>query len=113
MSESAIVKEVYAFLKDAEARGQCYFIRNNTGTLRAGRRRVRFGKKGSPDFIIALAGGVTLWVEVKTSRTSQSEAQQASADELKNLNHKYLVVRSLDELLEAIAIFQQQGMDTD
>lgn len=55
---------------------------------------------GSPDFVVALPAGRTLYVEVKTSTGKLSTEQAAWIRRLQNLGHKTGVVRSLREFVQ-------------
>jgi hypothetical protein len=55
---------------------------------------------GSPDFVVALPGDRTLWVEVKTAKGKVRPEQAAWIRRLQNLGHKAGVVRSLQEFVE-------------
>jgi hypothetical protein len=57
---------------------------------------------GTPDFVIALPAGVTLWIEVKTNTGKLSTEQQAWMRWLKNHDHSCAVVRSLKEFLALV-----------
>ena len=54
---------------------------------------------GAPDFVIALPGGRTLWVEAKTSRGKMTPEQERARDMLIRLGHRQIVVRSIDEFI--------------
>lgn len=58
---------------------------------------------GTPDFIIALPRGITLWVECKTAKGRMTEDQVAWAIKLDRLGHKWEVVRSFNEFLKLAA----------
>lgn len=57
---------------------------------------------GVPDFIIAMLGGRTLYVEVKTRTGKQSPAQKGFQVLLEMNGHEYHLVRSFAEFLTAI-----------
>jgi Holliday junction resolvase len=84
-----------------------YFAyRNNTGAFAGeykGRKRfVRFGVKGAPD-IIAVHLGRYIGIETKRARGAKlSEDQEAFRDSLVAAGGSYFVVRSLDDLIEAL-----------
>ena len=50
---------------------------------------------GTPDFIVAAPGGVTLWIECKTKTGSLSKEQQQFGDKVRSLGHRWALVRSL------------------
>lgn len=57
---------------------------------------------GTPDFIIALPRGITLWLEVKTSTGKLSSQQFAFLHWLQSKGHHALVVRSMPEFLSVV-----------
>ena len=57
---------------------------------------------GTTDFIIALPGGKTLWVEAKTAKGKLSREQSGVALLLKIARHHHTVVRSMPEFLEQL-----------
>ena len=57
---------------------------------------------GTTDFIIALPGGVTLWMEVKTAKGKLSREQSGVALLLKIAGHRWACVRSFEDYLREI-----------
>ncbi len=55
---------------------------------------------GSPDFVVAVDGGRTIWVEAKTRKGKLTTEQEAWLMALKALGHHAWVVRSLSEFVE-------------
>lgn len=57
---------------------------------------------GTPDFIVALPGGVTLWCEVKRGKSTKlTVEQQAFGAWLTKLGHRTVVARSLEDFVRA------------
>lgn len=56
---------------------------------------------GTPDFIVALPGGVTLWAEIKKGKEKLSGAQMSVAAQLRHHDHRYVVARSLEDFVRA------------
>ncbi len=54
---------------------------------------------GTPDFVIALPGGKTFWVEAKARREKPKPDQLAAAAHLRKLGHHIAVVRNREEWL--------------
>lgn len=52
---------------------------------------------GAPDFVIALPGGRTVWLECKRKGSKPTPAQNAAISHLKHLDHTCLVVFSIEE----------------
>lgn len=75
--------------------------RNNTGGMRVRDRFYKFGDKGSPD-ILAVRDGVPLAVECKMPGNKQSDFQTTWADNWRRHGGVYLLVHSLDELIEGL-----------
>lgn len=58
---------------------------------------------GTPDFAIAMPGGVTLWIEAKAAKGKQTPAQLAWMAALRRVGHRFVLARSMGDVLEAIA----------
>lgn len=59
---------------------------------------------GTPDFVIALPAGGTLWVEAKTGKGKLTKEQSAWMAMLSRLGHQACVVRSMAEFVAQIAM---------
>jgi hypothetical protein len=57
---------------------------------------------GVPDFVLALPGGVTWWVEVKRKGNKPTREQAAVGVMLGHLNHKHATVYSFEEFLAVV-----------
>lgn len=85
-------------------------FRMNVGTMKAGSRYVRFGVPGMADILAfdrVLSKPINseshdmvipTWIELKDSKNEQSDLQKSFQDQVQNNGHRYLLVRSLDEL---------------
>ena len=118
ITENDVKKQIIAYLKLKNI----LYIRNNTAAVQVyDKRAVEAGKKprmmvtgtpGSPDLIIALKEGITLWVELKRPRSEQagknypagkqSDKQKEFYNKLSKLGHFYYVIHSVEELVDAI-----------
>ena len=58
---------------------------------------------GTTDFILAMSGGKTLWLEVKTAKGKLSREQAGVALLLTIAGHNHKVVRTFKDFTEAIA----------
>lgn len=57
---------------------------------------------GTPDFIIAIDGGKTLWIECKIPGKKATIFQLAALTHLNKLQHKARLVTSMDGFVEAV-----------
>lgn len=79
------------------------YWRQNAGTLRAGKYRVRMGPKGIPDVIVILPpNGRFLGLEVKQKGRYPTPDQRRFQARLEAVGGLYKVVRSLAEAKEAV-----------
>lgn len=63
---------------------------------------VHLAPQGTPDLLVLLPGGKVLWVEVKT-RVGRIRPDQVQMHErLRNTGHDVIIVRSVDELIDAM-----------
>lgn len=61
-------------------------------------------RKGAPDLVIALPNGVTLWAELKRQKGGKTSKEQVAwRDALRALGHEWVLVRSLDDMIDAVA----------
>jgi len=89
-------------LRYLEIRG-IYHWRNNTGAVQVRPGEfMRFGKKGSSDILGILPGGRLLCVECKSKEGRLSPEQKQFLDDALELGALALVVRSWQELDEAL-----------
>lgn len=122
MRESKIQTAMRKHLEREEAAGRLIFIKNNTGAIRIKRKGgkssfIRFGKTGSPDFLIwkrcvedtkfpkatiRTSYLRTFFVEVKNETGEQSEGQRKFEEMVQNLHGDYFIVRDLNELKEIL-----------
>ena len=110
-----VIKVVGDYLQIQRNQGELMYIRNNSGAMpiidgKNKRRYIRFGDKGSPDFLVF----VTLWltqcikaveaiaIECKSNIGKQSPDQIKWQADFEKLGGEYYVVRSLDDLIKII-----------
>ena len=99
--ESQVQSAIEDYLKLLESGGRCAYIKNNSGAYKTERGGfVRFGRAGSPDFLLFLDGGRCWHLEVKTKTGRQSKSQKEYQAMVEELGHRYLIVRSLGEVVE-------------
>lgn len=68
-------------------------------------RFLRFGKKGSSDFLVYIQNGITIHLEVKNEKGKLSEAQEDFRDRVNSLGHVYRVVRSYKEFDDLFNVY--------
>ena len=100
MLEKYIQKQITDFL----ILQKIFFYRNNTGGFsREDGHFYRFGVVGAPDLILVIDGKY-IGVEVKNKKGVQSPAQIVFQKALEAAGGIYLLVRSLDELIEKLKL---------
>ena len=57
---------------------------------------------GVPDYIVAMPGGKTMWLELKSKTGKLSPEQQAAKHMLEMSGHRHEVVRGFSQLLEVL-----------
>ena len=97
VKESSIQAAIEGMLIAFERRKSLVYIKNNSGSTKAGESFIRFGKPGSPDFLVFLKTGHTLHLEVKANKNKQTQNQIDYQGRVENLGHTYRVVRSVKE----------------
>ncbi len=102
MKESGIVQAIGVYLSILKNQRRLDFIRNNTGAvpiMTKGRktRFVRFGTKGSADFIVFFPKGRAVFIEAKSDTGKQSFDQIAFEGLIKELGFEYYLIRNFDE----------------
>lgn len=103
VSESSIQTAIETFLKYQENLGKLVFIKNNSGAFKTSKGSfVRFGKKGSPDFIVFLQNGKTLHLEIKNFSGRQQKSQKEYQQKIEDLGHLYYVAHSVEEVKKMI-----------
>lgn len=100
MTETAIMRDI--LIAVSRLPGTLAW-RNQTGALRdQNGQLVRFGVPGSPD-ILACRAGRFIGIEVKTHTGRQSIQQQRFQAALERAGGLYIVARSVDDALQALA----------
>lgn len=97
--EQSLKHSVIALLDLLENQGILTYQKNNTGAIPIARRRfLRFGRPGAPDIYIFCKGGTTVHCELKAPKGRQSDTQKDWQKRVEALGHKYVLVRSLQDL---------------
>ena len=120
LTEADLIRAIGDYLQVQRNLGKLMYIRNNTGAIPipAGehkRRFVRFGDKGSPDFLVwkpsvIIAFPTVVGVDVlrAIALEAKSETGRQSKDQLKwqadfeRIGGEYYIVRSIDRVMEII-----------
>ncbi len=109
--ESDLLKSCLDYCQMLQNRGDiAWFDRLNSGEAFVGegkrKRRIKLCKAGSPDMYIILADGTVLWIETKLKGKYLSKDQKEFADIERLINHRYLVIREVMELVEYIGMIK-------
>lgn len=102
-SESSLLTACLDYLILLENLGEITHVdRLNSGTIFNGRRKVRLCRSGTPDAFFILNNGLVVWVETKSAKGKQTDAQAAFMVKVKDVGHLYWVIRSVGELIKNI-----------
>jgi len=118
ISEANIIRAIGDYLQIQKNQGKLMFIRNNSGAIpisdgKNKRRYIKFGDKGSPDFLVwkleyyrynfqMLIRADSIAFEVKSENGKQSKAQKEWQDDFENVGASYYIVRSVDEVIDIL-----------
>ncbi len=124
LTESDVIKVIGDYLQIQRNQSRLMYIRNNTGAIpiEAGknkRRFIRFGDKGSPDFLVWKPGRYhrgmeqddytitkkflrSIAIEAKSDIGKQSKDQIKWQADFEKIGGEYYIARSLDELIKII-----------
>lgn len=102
-SEAQLMRQCLAWLRH----NKVFHVRQNAGGGRVpwgGKMRPLQGNpEGTPDLFVA-GNGVALWVELKSATGKLRPAQRAWAEAAEAAGLCVVVVRSLDQLIEALTV---------
>jgi hypothetical protein len=109
--EADVISACKRYLTTLQTQGQVVFTRINVGPVlhqKGGRQffRKNHDMRGLSDFIVWLKNGPTLAVECKSDDGDLRDEQEAFRDNLIRIGHKYHVVRSLDDLIAVLKIYE-------
>ena len=116
LTEADIIRVIGDYLQVQRNLGKLMFIRNNTGAIpiEAGeykRRFVRFGDKGSPDFLVWCEDSYldqpgkylrSIALEAKSGSGKQSKDQLKWQADFERIGGEYYIVRSVDRAMEIL-----------
>lgn len=98
--EKVIQKQILDWLRDT---GLVHW-RQNSGTVFAGHRRIFLGDDGLPDIVCIIPpGGKLLGLEVKSAKGRLRPGQVAFKERLIASGGAYVVVRTLQDAMNAVA----------
>jgi hypothetical protein len=100
MSESSIQKAIIDYLTLMENQGKCYFFRSGSGMIKTEKGNYfKTGKAGCPDISLLTKDGFVA-IEVKDAKGKLSQAQVEAKNKIESLGGRYIVARSLDDVVE-------------
>jgi len=120
MKEADVIRVIKDYLQIQRNQKKLMYIRNNSGAMpvvdgKNKRRYIRFGDKGSPDFLVWKPSekwayeadmGVdyvrTIALEAKSDTGKQSEDQIKWQKDFEAIGGEYYLIRNLDKLIKII-----------
>ena len=123
LTEAEVKSGVEEYLQVAMNQGKLWFCRLNAGDFievrGETRRRIKGAPKGTADFIVVQYGTIQMYykaisrgepwpvalvtfIECKSAKGKQSPDQLEFGEQITKLNCRYFVVRSVEELEEAL-----------
>jgi len=118
ITENDVIRVIDDYLQIQRNQKKLMFIRNNSGAFpiddgKNKRRYIRFGDKGSPDFLVWIPEGIPqdlycMWVlrgialEAKSEEGKQSKDQKEWQRDFEAIGGEYYIVKSLDDLIKII-----------
>ena len=114
IKEADVKRTCEHYLTVMESQGKLFFMRLNAGdfieTRGDSRRRIKGAPKGTSDLVVFHSGEgahklltLVTFVECKSSTGKQSPDQVEFEIKVKGHNCRYVIVRSVDELMEVLA----------
>lgn len=103
MTEAAIQREI---MQAARAMGHKAF-RMNAGKVRVKGGFMELAEDGTPDLLIIMSRGRSLWVEVKKPGEEPAVVQRLRHRELRNMGHAVTVARSVEEFIKAVGEMEE------
>ena len=112
-----VIRVVGDYLQIQRNQGRLMYIRNNSGAMpiidgKNKRRFIRFGDKGSPDFLVWKPAIIhnpdfpailrSIAIEAKSDIGTQSKDQIKWQADFEKLGGEYYIVRSLDGLIKVL-----------
>jgi len=119
MKEADVIRVVKDYLQIQRNQKKLMYIRNNSGAMpitggKNKRRYIRFGDKGSPDFLVWLpdvepfideclcSNPRAIALEAKSDTGKQSKDQIEWQKDFEAIGGEYYLIKSLDDLVKII-----------
>ena len=111
MPEKYLVNACRQYLTMLQNQGKLYYIRNNSGGMplsyktKAGRlktRFVRFGQRGSSDFIVFFNNNNAVFIEAKSDTGKLSESQEEFKVTIRALGYAFHMVKDMAEVEQIV-----------
>lgn len=124
LTEAEVKRGVEDYLTHAMNQGKLWFARLNAGdfieTRGGSRRRIKGAPKGTADLIVIQGGEIQMFhsiqkkvhkthpvafitfIECKSTKGKTTAEQDEFAEQVRKLNCKYFVVRSMDDLIAVL-----------
>ena len=118
ITESDVIRVINDYLQIQRNQGKLMFIRNNSGAVpiidgKNKRRHIRFGDKGSPDFLVFIEDDLTtdtryfqymktIAIECKSDIGKQSKDQIKWQADFEKIGGEYYIARCLEDLIKII-----------
>ena len=103
MSETVSVTKP---IQEALTEAGYFCMRMNSGVAKVAGRRIRLCPKGTADLVLFPPYLPPVWIETKAlqarTKPEQKIAQQNFAYLVESLGHKYVLAKSLDDVLDAL-----------
>lgn len=105
-SETSLNHATEKLLRLYENLGVLVYQKNNSGASRTpdGKRFIRFGRAGSPDYYVFLKNGITIHLELKTKRGRLNYGQLMYKSKIEKLGHTYLIVQDASYLKTVLGL---------
>jgi hypothetical protein len=104
-TEAQLLRAVQAALM-LTGGGKCIVLRLNSGVVaikQDGRSRMFRGcEPGTPDLLVVLPGGRTVWLELKSEKGRVTAEQVDWHRRARNLGHTVAIVRNIEDALCAV-----------
>lgn len=109
MKEKDLSRAVKELLNLYQQMGLLVYQKNQSGVIflsdgKGGTRRFDNGNPGAADILVFAPHGITLHLELKSPKGRMSENQLRQSERLSALDHRYFVCRSVDDVLEVLAL---------